>query len=120
MSHRLTVWFALALARITGRRRPVGEAPATGGPVPLCTRPVAGAPPTPDATSPGPAYTVSGPLWRGMHKWSVHNRALSRPVATGLSRRQAETLRQLLSFADSRPPAARSQANDSLDHRTGF
>lgn len=120
MSHRLTVWFALALARITGRGRPAGGAPATGGPVPVSTFPSGGAPPAPDTNSPGPAYTVSGPFWRGVHKWSVHNRVLGRPVATGLSRRQAETLCRLLSLADSQPPEVRSQANDSLDHRTGF
>ena len=110
MRYRLTSWFAWAFARLSGRARPVAEAPpATASP---------DAPTAPADGAAAPVYVVTGSLWHGTRKWSVYNHTLGRPVATDLSRRQAETLCRLLSFADNRHPAARSETGDSLNHRT--
>ncbi len=94
MIRRLTFWLLSAFAKAVGVRRDAGVLTPTG---------------YHDFSSPGPevteskeffpTYVITGRPWRRTPKWTVHNCESDRPVATGLTQKQAQTLCMVLNLA---------------------
>jgi hypothetical protein len=87
MTPRLASGFTAGLARLIGLAR-AGRTTQRHDPAPDAA-----------AAASLSRYVTAPPLLRCFGGWSVHNRASSRVVAAGLSRRQAETLCRVLDLA---------------------